>query len=744
MRLRTTLMLAVAALLLAAAYVVLDVLPQTRIPSTAEQRREAGAVFGGPDFREGEGPRAAGLRRLIGRLVIRRGKEVVELERVSPPPRPRWRLLRPVATEAAPGEADAICFMLETLHALRQVAPEAGRPLNLAAYGLRSPPLSVTFTVAKKDGRESTWTLDVGLREPLENLVYVKRADQPVVYAVDARVVARLTLPVNVLRDRRVLVFDPRRVTAVEVAARGAPPLRCTRDEAGDWRLVRPVRDAARAAPIETWLEALGRCRIEPEDFVAQDDARLAAFGLRPPALRLSVEEEGRSAALLVGAATEDGRKRYARRGDSAGIFLLDAARVKGFRLSAYEVRSRRPVALDPERVTEVALHLRDEQTLTLRHEGGAWRLGGPRGREADGDRVRALLRTLSGETIAGWADGADPAEVRYSLRPPLARIEVLLRGGERRALGLGALDADRRFLFAQRGETGPVFRLPAGLLSAELTGGRLHFLSRKIFAFTDREVERLVVERPGVTFDCRREGRDWMLSRPVEVMADPRAVRRLLLRIHLLHAVRHVAERPEDLTAYGLKPPEMRLTVTLAPRRAGGARRVKSLELGAAAGPEGYYARTGEGNVVSLVPAEVRDALRAELASRTVCRFPPAKALSVTVERAGRPALRCVREKGRWKATAGRAEPLAVSALVDAAGRLEAAAVVAHSRRDDAKYGLKPPRATVTVRLKGMQYEIRIGNPKGEEGCYVAVGTDGPLVYLVPRDVIKRLLLEP
>jgi len=114
-----------------------------------------------------------------------------------------------------------------------------------------------------------------------------------------------------------------------------------------------------------------------------------------------------------------------------------------------------------------------------------------------------------------------------------------------------------------------------------------------------------------------------------------------------------------------------------------------------------------------------------------------------VSVERAGKPALRFVREQGRWKATAGRAEPLAVSALVDAAGRLEAAAVVAHSRKDDTKYGLKPPRATVTVRLKGMAYEIRIGNPKGEEGCYVAVGADGPLVYLVPRDVIKRLLLE-
>jgi len=545
MRFRTTLALAVTALLLAAAYVVLDVLPQTRVPSTAEQRREAGAVFAGPDFREGEGPRAAGLRRLIRRLVIRRGKEVVELERASPPPRPRWRLLRPVATEAAPGEVDAICFMLETLHALRRVAPEEGHPLNLAAYGLKSPPLSVTFTIAKEDGRESTWTLDVGRREPLENLVYVKRADQPVVYAVDARVVARLTLPVNRLRDRRVVVFDPRRVTAVEVAARGAPPVRCVRDEAGDWRLVRPVRDAARAVAIETWLETLGRCRIEPEDFVAQGDARLAEFGLRPPALRLSVEEGDRSAALLIGAATEDGRKRYARRGDSAGVFLLEAERVSRLRLSAYGVRSRRPLAFDPESVTEVALHLPNEQTVTLRHKGGAWRLGDSDGQEADGDRVRALLRVLSGENIAGWADGADPTDVRYSLRPPVSRVEIILRGGERRVLGLGALDADRRFLFAQRGETGPVFRLPAGLLSAELVGGRLHFLSRKIFAFTDREVERFVIERPAVAFDCRREGRDWMLSRPVEVMAAPRAVRRLLLKIHLLHAVRHVAEHP-------------------------------------------------------------------------------------------------------------------------------------------------------------------------------------------------------
>ena len=744
MRLRTTLLLAALTAALAAAYALLNVLPATRVRSTDELLLEGSAIFGGPAFRRGEGGRRLGLRDLVTRIVVRRNEEVIEMRRIAPPPAPEWRLVAPFQAPAAAGEVEQLCFALETLHALRRIDPEKGRPLDLAQYGLDDPPLSVTFALAGPGGEEKEWTLLVGRKEPLGRAVYVRRADQPTVYGVDARLIVRLTQPIGVFRDRRLLSFDPDAATALEV--RYTESDRTTRCErAGErWRLTAPVEDLAQAGVVRQALVLLADLRVESEDFVGDAEAADAPIGLDAPQVSVSVEEGARRQTLEIGARAEGRPKRYARRAGEPGVFLAPEALLDRLHTLLRDVRSRRPLDFDPARVASVRLALPDGEVL-LRAGPEGWRIEGPKPREADDTHVREFLKKLRDPTILGWADGADPTALRYSLDPPIARIEVAPLDGPPCALLIGAVSREAGVLYARRAEGGPILYLPAGLLAQELGGAMLHFLARRLLAFADTDAQRIVVApREGPIFDLRREGKTWLLERPARVAADQRAVNAMLLETHLLFALRAVAREPTDLAPYGLDAPALRCAVTYADLRdPEGRATTREIQVGDRADDGSYYARRADDDVVFLVSSKAVEAMRQPFASRVVCQFLPEKAERIVVRVAGEEEVVFARQAaGAWRVERGQADASAALRILQTAFFLEAAAIEAYDRTSDEAFGLDRPRAEVTIELKGLSYPLRIGRTKGAEGAYLAVGAEGPLVYRISPDAVAALTM--
>lgn len=114
--------------------------------------------------------------------------------------------------------------------------------------------------------------------------------------------------------DRETLAFPvrPSEVVRLSIAPRGAPEVRLLRS-GEEWSLSPPGGEAS-AAAVEGLLERLSGMRVRST--LPADPGALAARGLDPPAVRLTVTlQDGSAMTLDLGDESSFDRTRFARRG---------------------------------------------------------------------------------------------------------------------------------------------------------------------------------------------------------------------------------------------------------------------------------------------------------------------------------------------------------------------------------------------------------------------------------------------
>src|SRR5438132_6141436 len=207
-------------------------------------------------------------------VELRRGAEVVTLKRETD----GWRLLGPVTARGDRGKVDETLTTLTTARVDREIE---SAPTRLDAYGLDTPAADVTLRL--KDGRRLG--LQLGAKNPTGVWVYAREAGKPAVFVVSDTVLRDVTRPLADFRDKTVLAFGARQVTAFEVATREETV--AVEQVDGRWRLTRPVARAADAETVTAFLDKLGSTRIK--EVVAESPKSLAPYGLERP-IRVSIQ----------------------------------------------------------------------------------------------------------------------------------------------------------------------------------------------------------------------------------------------------------------------------------------------------------------------------------------------------------------------------------------------------------------------------------------------------------------------
>src|SRR3989441_3551586 len=142
----------------------------------------------------------------VTEVELRRGGEVVTLKREPD----GWRLVGPVTARGDRGKVDETLTTLTTVRVDREIE---SAPTRLEAYGLDKPAAVVTLRL--KNGRQLG--LQLGVKNPTGVWVYAREADKPAVFVVSDTVLRDVTRPLADLRDKTVLAFGQRQVTAFEV-----------------------------------------------------------------------------------------------------------------------------------------------------------------------------------------------------------------------------------------------------------------------------------------------------------------------------------------------------------------------------------------------------------------------------------------------------------------------------------------------------------------------------------------------
>lgn len=235
-----------------------------------------------------------------------------------------------------------------------------------------------------------------------------------------------------------VVNVDPGRVQAIRVERRGAAPLEVRRE--GDrWQLVAPGRLPTSDAEVEKLLRRLSPLRAER--VVAQSPpARAEEYGLQVPGARVVVTlADGTRRELEIGDLSplqESIGTYYVRNAANARIYTVSRVLVEGLVVGPEQLRERRLVAVEAERVQRVVLRrgrVRAGSIVAQRTgdwavpEERRWRLVEPVAAPADARRIEQALRDLQFSWAQAFVNDR-PGErelAAYGLQPPLLEVEL-------------------------------------------------------------------------------------------------------------------------------------------------------------------------------------------------------------------------------------------------------------------------------------------------------------------------------
>lgn len=189
--------------------------------------------------------------------------DTVELSKASG----KWRLVQPKDLGADPDASSSLVSALTSITADKTIEDKA---TDLGAYGLAKPALDVT--VGRKDGK--TNEVLIGDDTPNNSGAYAKLPNDGHVYTVLSFVKTGLDKSANDLRDKRLLTFDPDKLTRVELTAKGSSE-EFGKNAQNEWEILKPRPLRADGATVDGLVNKLRDLKMDAT--ISPDDAKKAA-----------------------------------------------------------------------------------------------------------------------------------------------------------------------------------------------------------------------------------------------------------------------------------------------------------------------------------------------------------------------------------------------------------------------------------------------------------------------------------
>jgi len=290
-------------------------------------------------------------------------------------------------------------------------------------------------------------------------------------------------------------------------------------------------------------------------------------------------------------------------------------------------------------------------------------------------------------------------------------------------------------------------------LLIAAVAGVAVYFIEGKSGKSADEEAEKaplafkfnreditgISVVRGGQTINLESQDKKWVITQPVNAVADESAVDPIVGDLVTARVENEFPPDGGDLKQYGLAEPAVKLEVKL---KNGSTHRV---ELGAR-DPIGLsaYAKIDGSQKVSLIPANLlndSDKSLSDLRDRLVLGATRYELNSIKIVN-DNGSYELEKRESEWdikSPVAGAADEGQVSSLLADITGAKAAEVVSESVDDPAKYGLDKSKVSITARLSaGGERTVSIGS-KVDENYYAKV-SDRPQLLKIDSLFYQKL----
>src|SRR5712692_6958700 len=294
----------------------------------------------------------------VTQLTLKRPTESIELKREGD----GWQMSAPLRARADRGPVLEVITSALTSKIDREIA---AAPASPADFGLDKPAAELTLTL--KDGKQLGLVL--GAKSPTGVWVYAREAGKPAVFVVGDSVLRDTTRPLADFRDKAVLAFDQKDVTALEIITRDDTI--AVEQTDGRWKLTRPRALPADGDTLRDFLEKLRAARVK--EFVAEAPRSLEPFGLDRPvqvSIHTGRDKDRATKTLLFGRGDPAKKGVYAMRAGESAVVVIPDETWAAVPKNVAVLRDKTVVEVERDKVTRLEIES-PKGALTLAQENG-------------------------------------------------------------------------------------------------------------------------------------------------------------------------------------------------------------------------------------------------------------------------------------------------------------------------------------------------------------------------------------
>jgi len=489
----------------------------------------------------------------VTEVEIKRPDSVVKLKREGD----GWQILEPVKARGDRGPIDETVTSVVTTRMDREIE---SAPTALGDFGLDKPAAEVTLRL--KDGKQLGLVL--GAKSPTGVWVYAREAGKPAVFVVGDSVLRDTTRPLADFRDKAVLAFDQKDVTALEIITRDDTI--AVEQADGRWKLTRPRALPADGDTLRDFLEKLRAARVK--EFVAEAPRSLEPFGLDRP-VKVSIhtgrDKDRATKTLLFGRGDPAKKGVYAMRAGESAVVVIPDETWAAVPKNVAVLRDKTVVEVERDKVTRLEIES-PKGAVTLAQENGRWKITAPEALPADQVEAGAVLFKLR-ELRAQAFLSEDAAGVPRYLAKPTVRVTISEQGAPAPRTLLLAPSPERRggapTAYAGLAGRGPVVLVDGKVL--EELGRSVDDLRDRVLlsGLEPKDIKRMRVRAGGQTVLVERSGDvDWKLVEGGRGSAKAATVDNLLYALRALKWKSIATPTGDEPARYGLDAPTLEVTL--------------------------------------------------------------------------------------------------------------------------------------------------------------------------------------
>lgn len=511
-----------------------------------------------------------------------------------------WRLTKPADAPVDSGMVEKMIAGLTRVERGELITAETLRERNLtpAAYGFDAPRARIAF----KNNR-GTFTWLVGRDAPVGKTLYVMLAGGGDIIAAPRTLLNLIPKDPSWIRERTLFSGEIAAVRGLDLR-RTSGFLQLRQPESNGWVMKQPHAGRVDSQSMHTLLGKIFSGRIV--DFISDEKADLAAYGLEEPAYELTVfTQDERTQTLLIGKPMPDKpQTRYAKRVESNSIFTVPAEWAKECEVDADPLRSRQVLGFQADRVTAIQLTC-GEQQIGLLRTNSQWQVVRPVRWDADTEQADAVLKALVGAVVNEFIDTPTVAQAAQMDTAPWKA--VLIADGKTNTLHISNSDTNGLRLVQCYEES--LFCTATGGIVRDAFVDPLFYRSRTVLEVNPALIQKITAQRRGVEQSVFKMDTGVFASSQPDRHVNANALTEVMWALNELRVERYVDFNPVSLKPYELDPPQMALTVTLSDANVMG----RMVLLGGKT-EDGRFAMIQGQNIVFVISEKIAQTLTCEL----------------------------------------------------------------------------------------------------------------------------------